>query len=101
VGVVHPCKVYGAMAIGRPIIALAPRDSYVADILENHRVGWLVEHGDVPRLTGILKDLLRMSREELQARGEAARQAARGDFARERLLDRVCDIVADGAEAGR
>lgn len=101
VGVVHPCKVYGALAIGRPIIALAPRESYVADILENHKVGWLVEHGDVQRLTGILRDVLRMSREELQTRGEAAREAARGDFARQRLLDRVCDIVACGAEAGR
>lgn len=101
VGVVHPCKVYGAMAIGRPIIALAPPDSYVADILENHRVGWLVEHGDVPRLTGILREVLRMSREELQARGEAAREAARGEFARQPLLDRVCDIVAGAAEAGR
>jgi hypothetical protein len=34
-----------------------------------------------------------MPREEIQAMGDAARQAARTDFAREHLLDRVCDIV--------
>jgi colanic acid biosynthesis glycosyl transferase WcaI len=97
-GVVHPCKVYGALAIGRPIIALAPRESYLADILEKYRVGWLVEHGDVEKLRSVLRDVLRMDKKELEAMGEAAREAAQTKFQRQRLLDDVCDIVADLAE---
>lgn len=99
-GVVHPCKVYGAMAVGRPIIALAPRESYVADILKKHEVGWLVEHGDVQRLLDILRSLPAMPRDHFQAMGDAARQAARTEFARDRLLDRVCDILEDGETVG-
>jgi len=96
-GVVHPCKIYGALAIGRPILALAPRDSYLADILDEHRVGWRVEHGDVAGLTAILRDLLRMPRADLRALGDGARAAARTVFVRERLLARVCDIIeSDG-----
>jgi glycosyltransferase involved in cell wall biosynthesis len=98
VGVIHPCKVYGALAIGRPIIALAPRESYLADILEKYRVGWLVEHGDVEKLKSVLRDVLRMDKKELGAMGEAARKAAQNEFPRQLLLDKVCDIVADVAE---
>src|SRR2546426_11939478 len=29
VGIVHPCKVYGAMAVARPVILLGPTDSHI------------------------------------------------------------------------
>jgi glycosyltransferase involved in cell wall biosynthesis len=109
VGVVHPCKVYGALAIGRPVIALAPAASYVADILDRDRVGWLVEHGDVDRLVALLVELLATPAAELAAMGQAAKEAVRTCYSRDLLLGRVCDIVAGvaasgcgaGAEAGR
>ena len=47
VGIVHPCKVYGAMAVARPILFVGPAPSHVADLLDKHNVGWRVEHGDV------------------------------------------------------
>lgn len=94
VGVVHPCKVYGALAVGRPVIALAPRDSYVADILANHDVGWLVQHGEIERLTQLLRELPDLPESRLQAMGAAAKAAAATIFARTTLLGRVCDIIA-------
>ena len=93
VGIVHPCKVYGALAIGRPVIALAPAASYAADILDQHRVGWLIEHGEVDRLVALLKELLTMPGTELAAMGQAAKAAVRECYSRDRLLGRVCDIV--------
>ena len=93
VGIVHPCKIYGALAMGRPVIALAPQVSYVGDIMDAHRVGWLVEHGEVARLVTLLKSLVVMPRTELVAYGAAARDAAKGEFCRARLLGRVCDII--------
>lgn len=99
VGIVHPCKVYGALAIGRPVIALAPAASYAADILEKHRVGWLIEHGEVDRLVSLLKELLAMPGEELATMGQAAKEAVRECYSRDRLLGRVCDIV-EGMPAG-
>jgi len=93
VGIVHPCKVYGALAIGRPVIALAPAASYAADILDQHRVGWLIEHGEVDRLVALLKELLAMPGTELATMGQAAKEAVRECYSRDRLLGRVCDIV--------
>lgn len=46
-GIVHPCKIYGALKIGRPILALAPRECYIKDILENNKQGWILSHGDL------------------------------------------------------
>jgi colanic acid biosynthesis glycosyl transferase WcaI len=93
VGIVHPCKVYGALAIGRPVIALAPAASYAADILDQHRVGWLIEHGEVDRLVVLLKELLTMPGTELATMGQTAKEAVRECYSRDRLLGRVCDIV--------
>jgi glycosyltransferase involved in cell wall biosynthesis len=93
VGIVHPCKVYGALAIGRPVIALAPAASYAADILDQHRVGWLIEHGEVDRLTALLRELLAMPRADLAAMGQAAKEAVRDCYSRDRLLGGVCDII--------
>jgi glycosyltransferase involved in cell wall biosynthesis len=101
VGVVHPCKIYGGLAIGRPILGLAPRASHVSDIIAEHGVGWRVEHGDAVGLVAILHDLLRMPRGELGAMGERARDVARREFARERFLGSVCDILEGDGPAGR
>lgn len=101
VGIVHPCKVYGALAMGRPVIALAPRGSYVGDILTAHRAGWLVEHGDVAALVNLLRELVAMPRARLVEYGAEARSAALGEFRRETLLNRVCDIVQETGKVRR
>ena len=93
VGVVHPCKIYGALAVGRPVIALAPRASYAADILAAHDVGWLVEHGDVEGLVRLLEELPSLPSQRLGAMGRTAREAARTHYSRDAQLGRVCDII--------
>jgi glycosyltransferase involved in cell wall biosynthesis len=32
VGIIHPCKIYGAMAVGKPILYLGPRPSHISDL---------------------------------------------------------------------
>jgi colanic acid biosynthesis glycosyl transferase WcaI len=100
VGVVHPCKVYGAMALGKPILALAPPRSHAADIVRDHGCGWAVRHGDVDSLTTILRDILDMPRQQLEAMGRAARNAVNTRFSHDLLLGAVCDVV-EGAAVGR
>ena len=34
VGIIHPCKIYGAMAAARPILFLGPNPSHISDLLE-------------------------------------------------------------------
>lgn len=93
VGVVHPCKIYGALAVGRPIIALAAKQSYAADIIASHDVGWVLQHGEVDRLTDLLRTIAGMPVDQRIALGMAAKQAAATEFSRSRLLARVCDVV--------
>src|SRR5439155_22115739 len=47
VGIIHPCKVYGAMAVARPVLFFGPKPSHIDDLLEQHHFGLHVSHGDV------------------------------------------------------
>ncbi|MGE0434862.1 MAG: glycosyltransferase family 4 protein, partial [Planctomycetota bacterium] len=47
VGVVHPCKVYGAMSVGRPMLFVGPVESHIGDLVGGQSLGWQVRHGDV------------------------------------------------------
>jgi len=93
VGVVHPCKIYGAMALGKPVLALAQPRSYAADIIRDHKCGWAIAHGDVDALTAVLRGILDMPQTDLKAYGRAARKAVDTHFAHDRLLRSLCDVV--------
>src|SRR5690606_2619355 len=56
VGCVHPCKVYGALALGRPILYLGPEKSHVGDILREAQCGWQVGHGEVDRIVASIRE---------------------------------------------
>ena len=98
VGVVHPCKVYGAMAVSRAILFVGPSPSHISDLIESGRVGWSVRHGDVD---GVIRAL-----EHVATDAEATRMAGARGYAiiSERLSKRAlcgafCDVVEGrGAE---
>ena len=92
VGIVHPCKIYGALALSRPVIVLSPPESYAADILRDRSVGWLVRHGDVDALVDLLRRLVD-DPPDLAAMGRSARALAEGPYARPRFVNAVCDVV--------
>jgi glycosyltransferase involved in cell wall biosynthesis len=93
VGVVHSCKIYGAMAVGRPVLALGPRESHAADIVAREEIGWMCEHGDVDGLVTILRKLPEIPRETLDAMGARAKDAVRLRYSRVKSLEAVCDTI--------
>jgi glycosyltransferase involved in cell wall biosynthesis len=93
VGLVHPCKLYGAMAVGRPVIALAPADSYVGEIVAEHEIGWRVSHGDVRRMVEVLRQVRDFGRAKLREMGNDARDALRLAFPRDEAVAAVCEVV--------
>ncbi|MFZ4732811.1 MAG: glycosyltransferase family 4 protein [Pirellulales bacterium] len=93
VGIVHPCKIYGSLAFGRPVIVLSPRESYAADILDRQDVGWLIEHGDVDRLVDLLHRLAGGQAGDLTAMGRTARALAAGPYSRPTFVGAVCDVL--------
>jgi hypothetical protein len=93
VGIVHPYQIYVALAFGRPVIFLLPRDSYAADILDRHDVGWLIKHGDVDRLVDLPHRLARVEARDLTAMGRTARALTAGPSSRPTLVGAVCDVL--------
>jgi len=97
VGVCHPCKIYGAMAVGRPILLVGPQPSHVSDILEAHPIGWRVGHGDVDGAVACIERMLSTDPASLAAMGARAQQVVAQRFSRARLCPAFCDVLERGA----
>jgi len=101
VGIVHPCKVYGAMAASRPILFLGPRPSHVSELIDTLKIGWRVAHADVDGAVAAIAESMAMPLEERLAMGRRARAAIEGRLNRDDLLNRFCDILERGLPAKR
>ncbi len=96
VGIVHPCKVYGAMAVARPILLLGPSPSHVSDLIEQHHIGWQIAHGDVAGAERVLREILDTPAEELHAMGRRAADAIARSLSKHELMRRFCDVLQRG-----
>ncbi|HEX6573623.1 MAG TPA: glycosyltransferase family 4 protein [Gemmatimonadaceae bacterium] len=92
-GIVHPSKVYGAMAVGRPILLVGPPENHVADIMAEHDIGWHVRHGDVDGAVRVLSEIASMPREALEEKGRRAYDAIVARGGRESAVARVADTM--------
>ena len=102
-GIVHPCKIYGALSIGRPVLTLGPKVSYLSDMIESRglrseigetaRIGWSIEHGDVDAAVAALKEAADQTQQARTTIGQSAEEVARERFSREQLVAQFLDIV--------
>ena len=99
VGLVHPSKIYGAMAAGRPILYLGPRTSHIGELIERLDIGWQVEHGDVAGAVAVLREIAAAPAAVLRERGERARAALSRDLSQSRLVGSLCDLITAGPPA--
>jgi glycosyltransferase involved in cell wall biosynthesis len=93
VGIVHPSKVYAALAIGRPILLIGPTASAVGDLLKQSDIGWAVAHGDTAGLVRLIRSLLARPDEQLVPRGTRAHALVRSGLSRATLCGRLCDVL--------
>jgi colanic acid biosynthesis glycosyl transferase WcaI len=101
VGIVHPCKVYGAMAVARPVLFVGPAQSHVGDLLAREEIGWRVPHGDVDGLVELLRGLVERDSESLARMGRRAQGVLEQGLSKSELCGRLCDILEQGPAAGR
>jgi colanic acid biosynthesis glycosyl transferase WcaI len=92
-GIIHPCKIYGAMEAARPILYLGPAPSHISDILEKHHCGWQVSHGDVQGMQQRLTSILAMPPEELHRMGQTGHAAVRQSLSQEALMKQLGDLL--------
>jgi len=98
VGVIHPCKIYGAMAIGRPVLFFGPEASHVGDIFHAGDIGRVIPHGDVQAAVRVILELMSMGEDVRESMGRRATGIVSASFSSAGLLARFCDILED---AGR
>lgn len=95
VGIIHPCKVYGAMAVGRPIFFLGPAESHVGDLLGAADIGVRVGHGDVDAaVTGILR-LAQLSAADRAAMGGDALAMVQGSLSTGAGVARIGELLEE------
>lgn len=93
VGIVHPCKVYGAMAVGRAVLLLGPAQSHIGDLLEREPIGWMFRHGDVDGVVQFLLEFIRIPSEERKRYGVRARAMITTRLSKDLLCNCFCDVV--------
>lgn len=93
VGMVHPCKVYGAMAVARPILLLGPPENHVADILRQEGIGWHLAHGDVAGTVAAIRQMRATSRNEMERMGRHAQAVVSDRLGRATLTRALCNVL--------
>lgn len=94
VGIIHPCKIYGALAIGRPILFFGPEASHAGDILNRWDVGWRIDHGDASSAAATIRRAANTDRDTVVKMGKAAAMVERTHFSRSSLVGAVADVCS-------
>lgn len=97
VGIVHPCKIYGALAVGRPILYIGPIQSHAGDIIATGQVGWRAAHGDVSAAMTAIRNAQALAQRERDAMGRQASDLATARYGRRTLIESVCSLLTSFA----
>jgi hypothetical protein len=101
VGIVHPCKIYGAMTVGRPILFLGPRPSHISDILDQSDIGRQISHGDVEGMVKAIEFFMSAPPDLLGRMGQTAQQVLTQRFTQAYLCGQFCDRLEDALRLRR
>jgi len=96
-GVIVPSKMYGILVAGKPILAMAPRETDVAAIGERRGFAIWADPDDASQVAGAVREISR-SPEKLRRMGEAARAAA-SDYDRVNELREFVRIIEEAHPA--
>jgi glycosyltransferase involved in cell wall biosynthesis len=84
IGVVAPSKLYGILAVGKPVLAICPPESYLAKVIRHEGCGVHVDNGDKNLGTIILG--LSRNPSRIEAMGRVSRQLAETRFSLEAAI---------------
>ena len=76
-----PSKLYGSLASGTPIAAIAPDDCELAEVIRDHKVGVVIPPGEPEKLANAIVSLA-VRPEDCQQMGARARRLAEAEYDR-------------------
>lgn len=99
-GLVMPSKTYSAMVAGQAIVAVCPASSELADTVERHEAGWVVEPGRADQLAAALHEAAGRPDELLRRRRNAFR-AGHELYAETALKERWATLLTQVMDAAK
>ncbi len=93
VGVVHPCKVYGAMAVARPVLVLGPAECHATELAGFEQYGRHVAHGDVEGMTRVITQIAEMPLLLRDLMGQQAASVLFNHYRIERLNGLMAGVI--------
>jgi hypothetical protein len=84
------------MAVARPILLLGPDPCHVSDLLNEHRLGWHIRHGDVDGAVETLRGIVKTPARDLKAMGARGREVITTRLGKQVLCGRFCDVLERG-----
>lgn len=87
-----PSKLYGILAVGRPVLAAAPQNSELAQLILKNDLGFVVEPNDVDGMAAAIRSAIEQ-KVQLTAAGERARTLAVSYFDRKIVTRRFGDLL--------
>jgi hypothetical protein len=94
-----PSKAYEYLRVGRPVLALAPRDGSVADLFAATGGGWVIDPTDDAEIIAALRDAYRGWRGVLDVRLPDPDVVSR--FDRARLAGQFAEVLTSTLTRGR
>jgi glycosyltransferase involved in cell wall biosynthesis len=93
-GFVVPSRVYGILAVGRPVLVSADADSETVRLVQEAGCGVVVPPGRPDRVAGVIRDVIE-GRLSLEGMGERGREWVEREADREVAFGRYRRVVAD------
>ena len=94
-GVIVPSKLYPILAAGRPVLAVVPNTSDVAQIVRQYNCGVVVDPGDPVELAAAISNLYQ-NPAQVKQMGRNARAAA-PEFETGKQLTRLTKLIENAA----
>jgi len=93
VGIVHPCKIYGVLTVGRPFVFIGPETSHVGDIISIYEIGHQIKHGQPERLIDVIYTIDGLKDREKDIIAQKSVEIVKNSHSRQLLSNAVISII--------
>jgi glycosyltransferase involved in cell wall biosynthesis len=89
---VAPSKLYPALATGRPVAAICPKDSYLRQLIADGEFGICIDNGDSESLATFIRKL-KSDRQLAEKMGNASREYLQSNFTLEIIAKKYINVL--------
>ena len=99
-GLVHPCKIYNILAVGKPFLYVGPKESHISDIasqIENKKAARIALHGDTATVVNHIRDAAQLN----LFRNDSSTFELASRYSMQALLPKMLDVLESAEKDSR